>query len=201
MALIHNLIELFSNFTVLPIDPDDVKAQIIEYGVKDQIYFVGVTLDERILRGALIHYTIPTGVYADPKICADVNYDIGQERKWRRVICCKELLHILDHSMGRTATREACERLIDDLVILFNNGASEPFSIEKLEAWADTLMFYYAIAVLFPMEVRNELYPEFMAGRISLEEIARNADLPEELIEIAMNDAWIRMYDTIMRRT
>jgi hypothetical protein len=47
MALIHNLIEFFSTFTVIPIDPDDVKAQIIEYGVKDEIYFVGVTLDER----------------------------------------------------------------------------------------------------------------------------------------------------------
>src|SRR5258708_4870279 len=122
MALIHNLIEFFSTFTVSPIDPDDIKDQIISYGIKDEINFVGVNLDTRVLRGALMHYSMKTGVYSDPILCADVFYDLTLERKWRRVICCKELLHLLDHSVSRTATREACEKLIDDLASIVNKG-------------------------------------------------------------------------------
>ncbi len=199
MALIHNLIEFFSTFTVIPIDPDDVKAQIIEYGVKDEIYFVGVTLDERILRGSLIHYYKTPGVYSEPIICADIYYDRNQQRRWRRVICCKELLHILDHSVSRTATRESCEKLIDDFVAIVNDGASA-YSDEKLHAWTDTLTLYYAVSVLFPAEVRDEIHPLFADGKLSISEIADKADLPEELVRLVMSDGWPGLYDVILRR-
>ena len=55
---IHKLIEFFSSFTVLPVNPDDVRDQILSYGVKDEIEFVGVNLDRRIMLGAFHQYVV-----------------------------------------------------------------------------------------------------------------------------------------------
>ena len=165
---IYSLIDFFSNFTVLPIDPDDVKEQIIEYGVKDEIEFVGVDLDEIVIIGAFHQYVKSDGVYADPIVCADIYYDRAQERKWRRVICCKELLHLLDRSHSRTATQQDCERLLDDLAII--EIPQSKFSPEALQAWEDHLTLYYAVAILFPIGAREILYPAYASGRLSLEQ-------------------------------
>jgi hypothetical protein len=199
MALIHDLIEFFSTFTVVPIDPDEVRDQIVGYGVKDEINFIGVNLEERILRGALLHYTRPTGVYADPTVCADIYYDNNQNRRWRRVICCKELLHLLDHAGTRTATQKDCEKLIEDFVAIVKAKPPQ-YSAEQFHAWSDTLMLYYAIAVLFPIEVRSELFEPFSAGAVSLSQIAEKVDLPEDLVVLVMNPAWPATFDAILGR-
>jgi hypothetical protein len=68
---IHKLIEFFSSFTVLPVNPDDVRDQILSYGVKDEIEFVGVNLDRRIMLGAFHQYVVRSAVYADPMIHVD----------------------------------------------------------------------------------------------------------------------------------
>jgi hypothetical protein len=196
MPNIHSLIDFFANFTVLPIDPDDVRDQILEYGVKDEIEFVGVTLDERIIIGAFHQYIRSPGVYADPIVCADIYYDRSQERKWRRVICCKELLHLLERSHRKTATQEECERLLDDLVQI--NGPKSKFSPEAMQAWEDHLTLYYAVAILFPIGARDILHPYFVSGSLSIEKISQDADLPESVVALVMSDRWPDLHSILL---
>jgi hypothetical protein len=195
MSTIYTLIGFFSSFTVVPIDPDDVKDQIIGYGVKDEISFIGVDLDARIIVGALHHYTRSPGVYADPIVCADIYYDRAQERRWRRVICVKELMHLLDRSSSMTATQTDCEKLLDDLTGIFEPSAS--FSLDALHAWHDHLMLYYAVTVLFPFDAREIYYPAYTNGLLSIEKIANDVDLPETLVRLVMSEGWTRIYETI----
>jgi hypothetical protein len=86
------LIDFFSTFTVVPIDPDKVADQIRKGGSTDDINFVGVALDIRVIRGAFHQYVRRDGLYGEPIVCVDIYYDKAQGEDWRRVVCCKELL-------------------------------------------------------------------------------------------------------------
>jgi hypothetical protein len=188
VATIHKVVEFFSGFTVLPIDPDDVADQIKSYGVKDEIEFVGVTLDVRIIRGALHHYVHHPAVYAEPVICAAIYIDRSQPREWRRLVAIKELLHLLDESTSQTATAGDCEKLLDDLVNI-KDAASE-FDVSALQAWQDLLMLYYAMAVAFPENARDILFEDYKAGHISLQDIQSRVDLPMQAVELVMSEGW-----------
>jgi hypothetical protein len=191
---IHKLIEFFSSFTVLPVNPDDVRDQILSYGVKDEIEFVGVNLDRRIMLGAFHQYVVRSAVYADPMIHVDIYYDRSLSRDWKRVVCCKELLHILDHSTSKAATPSDCENLIAGMATM---KLDTPFSIEKAQAWSDQLMLFYAMAVLFPWDAREVVYDDYRQDPTKLGAIAKAADLPEVVVVSVLSDYWPKLYASV----
>jgi hypothetical protein len=172
---IHRLIDHFSGFTTVPIDPDDVAAQIISFGVKDEIEYVGVDIDTRVIYGAYKQYTFRNTVYGDPIVHVDIYYDRSLTRDWRRVVCCKELLHILDHSISKSSTQQDCEKLVEHLAAF---DYSSPFSDEKLQAWNDELMTFYAMAVLLPWDAREILREDFLEDESRFPVIVEKCDLP-----------------------
>jgi hypothetical protein len=198
MATIHDLIDFFSSFTVLPIDPDDVADQIKSYGIKDEIEFVWVSLDVLIIRGALHHHISRPGLYADPVVCADIYIDKDQPSDWRRLVAIKELLHLFDHSKNQTATAFDCEKLIDGLASI--RSAKSFLDVKALQAWADYLMLYYAISVAFPEAVRELFYDDYKAGHISVADVRHRIDLPEEVIRLVMSDTWPPILKEIVGR-
>ena len=192
---IHKLIDFFSSFTVLPVDPDDVRDQILTYGIKDNIAFVGVHLDARVIYGAFHQYIDRTSVYGDPVINVDIYWDRSLTRDWKRLVCCKELLHLLDHSVSKAATKLECENLLRHLADpeLLN----APFSEDKLQAWNDELMLFYAMAVLVPWDARESLYADYCEDNSRLGEIAKRIDLPESVVKIILSERWPPLYQTI----
>jgi hypothetical protein len=191
---IKKLVEHFSTYTVAPIDPDDVADQIRSYGVQDQISFIGVTLDTLVLRGAFYQYVRSPGVYANGEICVDIYYDVNQEPCWRRLVCCKELLHLLDNSSCKTSTIEDCQNLIDGLSSI---TSSTDLSPESLAAWADHMTVYYAISILFPWRMRELLFKEVQAGRTTTEQVAQLVDLPLSAVSLVLSDQWPRLYEIL----
>jgi hypothetical protein len=194
---IHRLIEHFSTYTVVPIDPDEVRDKIISFGVKDEIEFVGVNLDTRIIYGAYHQYIRRSGVYTDPLVCADIYYDLSLTRDWRRLVCCKELLHLLNHSSSKTASLPECEALLGHL----SEPNLLPFSEEKLQAYNDTTMMLYAIAILFPWDAREVLKEDWNADPTRIDEIVRRIDLPPSVVRLVLSDRWPRHYDQLAGRT
>lgn len=190
---IHKLIGFFSEFTVLPIDPDEVRDTIVSYGIKDEIEFVGVDVDDRVLYGAYRQYVKSDGLYADPVVHVDVYYNRSLGRDWKRLVCCKELLHMLDHTVSKTATKNDCENLVTHLAGL-NLDGDPPFSNEKLQAWNDELMLYYAVAVLFPWEAREILYQDYCEDNARITEIVKVCDLPVSVVRLVLSDRWPRLY-------
>lgn len=188
MTTVRKIVEFFSTFTVVPIDPNDVADQLKSFGIKDQIEFVEVELDVRVIRGALHHYVNHPAPYAEPVMCADIYIDKHQAREWRRLVAIKELLHLLDHSVSKTATAADCEKLVGHLASIKNLTSS--FDINAIQAWTDTLMLYHAVAVAFPEGVRDILYEDYKTGRISLEDIKIHLDIPIQVIEMVMSDGW-----------
>lgn len=191
---IHKLIDFFSSFTVLPVNPDDVRDQILSYGIKDEIEFVGVDLGQRVMLGAFHQYVDKSVVYGDPILRVDIYYDRALSREWKRVVCCKELLHILDHSTSKAATRSDCENLVAGMASMKMDG---PFSAEKAQAWSDQLMLFYAMAVLFPWDARNVIYEDYRRDPSKLGAIAKAADLPEIVVTFVLSDNWPKLYASV----
>lgn len=188
MALIHKVVEFFSCFTVLPVDPDEVADHVRSYGIQDEIEFVGVDIDIRVIRGALHHYSYHPSAYAAPRLCADIYFDRSQPREWRRLIAVKEVLHLLDHSVSKTTSVADCEKLISALSSY--NATSSEFDIVSVHAITDLMMLYFAIAVVFPADARDIVYGPYKEGHLSLDEIRIWADLPMEVVALVMTDEW-----------
>jgi hypothetical protein len=192
---IHDLIDYFSPFTSGPIDPDDVAERLKLAGIRDRIHFVEVNIEVRILRGALHTYVYRDGLYADAEICSDIYYSVNQSRAWKRLVCCKEILHILDNSVSQTRT-------LEDFEILIRGLCSTPVSgnfDEGLQVWGDRLMVYYASAIVFPWRFRELLLEANLPHGTKLAPIAAQAlDIPEQIANLVLSPQWSGLYEAIM---
>ena len=194
---IHELINHFSSQVSVPIDPDDVAQQIKNAGIRDIVSFVSVKLETRVLKGALHSYVIRNGLYGEAVLHSDVYYSDSLTRDWKRFVCCKELLHILDSSVSQAAKPEDVEGLISGLCRISDRQES-PLTMASLRAWDDHLMTYYAIAILFPNTVRDLLMPPFTAKLIDIEQISERLDLPAMAVSLVMSDDWPNLHKALM---
>ncbi len=194
---IHDILEHFSSFTSVPVDPDDLAAEIKKAGIRDEINFVEVDIDERILRGALHTHVYTPGVYGEPQVCSDIFYSKGLTRAWRRFVCCKELLHILDNSVSVTATQQDFEALIAGLCT--TPDTANPFDASGLQVWGDRLMIYYATAVIFPLRVREVILDAF-GDTPDIPQVAKWLDVPERVAALVLSDHWPSLYKALLGR-
>lgn len=193
---LKKLIQQFDVKEVLPVDVNEVVQFLRDEQIKDEIRFVGVDIDSTVLRGFIKHYVIPGVGYGEPTFCADVYYDQSQSGDWKRLVCCKELLHILDNDHCRTNTEDAIEHQIERMILPeeFQNFHSESLGVQT-----DRLTIYYAVAVLFPWAARNLLVEPYEKGRLTVADIARIADIPERYAMLVMNTEWRRVHDIMTK--
>lgn len=187
------LIEFFSSFTKLQVGINEIADHIIASGIQDEIRFIGVELDVGILRGFLHRYTIRAKLYGDPIFRADIYYDRRQDLEWRRLVCCKELIHILDGPQHSTASREDAERLIERIVLPTEVHAQLEYTL----AIDDKLGLAKALAVLFPAGARELLIPKYKCGDMTDEDIARIAQIPLRFVRFVMLDTWEKILDML----
>lgn len=188
---VGKLIDFFSTFHVLPVEIETVKDQIVEeYKIADDIIFVSVDIDPSILLG--MHYRFfgrdPNGIVVSKILIA---YCSRLPIEWQRVVCCKELIHIMDRSFLRTSTEEAIASLAVALMLPLSAMAH---GVSDIAAGKDRLAIYQAIAILVPEEMREDLMGELASKARSLENIAEMLVLPKELVEIALSSEWSKIW-------
>jgi hypothetical protein len=192
---VSELIAFFSTFTRLPVPINDVLEHILERGVRDRILLIEVEMDTGIVRGFLFQYERLRAYDGDAE-CAEIYYGEDQEPEWQRLVCCKELLHLLDNGDRATATREDVGKLISELVLpptLQNISAAGIHSLD------DQLGMFRALAVLFPMDARNELMESYQKGLLNDEDIAKLAQIPLKFVRFLMSDSWDRVHEILTR--
>ena len=193
---IHDLVNHFSGQVSIPIDPNDVAQQVKDSGIKDVVNFVAVKINVRILKGALHSYVLTEGVYGQAVLYSDIYFADDLTRDWRRLVCCKELLHILDGSVSQAAKAEDVEDLISSLCQI-GKAHDDPFTAHSLQAMNDHLMMYYAVAILFPKAARDLLLPYFKSNAIDIDYIARCVDLPTSVVMLVMSDGWPNLHSAL----
>jgi hypothetical protein len=196
--LVTKLIKEFSTRTVLPIDVNDVVKFFAENGVQDEIEFIGVDLDPDILLGQAKRFVRRDKLYGDPIFCTNVYYHRGASRDLQRIICCKELLHIPNPNWAMVKTKDEVYRQAEKIGLppglqdVWNDGAAVNL---------DRLAEFQAIAVLFPMAARNALVAPLRNGALTLDDIARIADIPKGYASVAMSAQWEDTYNAMMAIT
>jgi hypothetical protein len=193
---VRNLIEHYANDTQLHVPVRKIRDHIIQkLDIKDRIQFVGVEIDVEVLRAFLHQYKEKeiNGSALRPMACADIYYDHRQPIDWQRLVCCKELLHLMDPAEYKTKTPEHVKKQIERIAL---PPGMEPIRTDGMRVWGDKLADLQAIALLFPMEARRVLMSK--VDQIGPENIARVAKLPEKYVRWVMSPQWDEMYPTIL---
>lgn len=196
---VEDLIREFDVRKDVPIDVNDVKSALIARGVRDTIWFWAVDIDAEILRGQLVHWKQkgdpqPAIRGADDyKGVADIYYAESLTSDWRRLVCCKELLHILDPEGALAALPEAITRLTEKIVLPPDLQSSPD------DGWAtlnDRVAMLKATAILFPWRARELILKD---GKLSQSEIAKLMGLPARYVALVMNEVWGEIHDIFVR--
>lgn len=149
-----------------------------------ELYFWEEDLNTDILKGRIENWEYPK----DGQIvnCIDIGYSKNLRKDWQRLVCCKELIHILDPIDCRVMTEEEFDRLCEKIVLPLD--LQEP--LDGKPVWTDRLAVYQALAILFPWASRQLLLQPFKLEKISLEEIAASTDLPIRYVSLVMSSVW-----------
>jgi hypothetical protein len=181
------LVNHFAEFHEVPIEvsPDVRNVMVDVLRVQDEIIFCKEDMSPDELRGAYYQYTKRDGVYGEPKFCSVIVYCSSMSLDWQRMICCKELVHVLDKKIEKTDTKEEglATRLLGPL-------STEDFGIVDIMASKDRWALYVALGVLFPKAARDNAKAAIASGAESIETVAEKAVLPRTLIGLALRDEW-----------
>jgi len=191
------LIEYFSKEISLPVDVNAVLHKIRELrGEEENVEFIGVDIDPDIMLGKIKVFYVRDGVYGEPIRWANVYYCRSLDIAWQRMICCKEITHLMDPIHTRTSN-------IDDIDKLAERIGLPPEMQNPIEDGAETnwdrLAEWRAVAVLLPLAARDILMPAYRDGKISLADIARMADIPSKYAAFVMSDVWPKVHAALVK--
>jgi hypothetical protein len=191
------LIKTFSTWPAAPVDIEEhVLPEFLKLGVKDEVYFWSdAKLDARIVRGGITHWEYPLSEQGPIVRVADITYSDKQPHEWQRLVCCKELLHLLDPENTRVAKDHDIEKLIEKIILPAD--LQDPFS-DGIHALTDRVAITYAAAILFPLSARAKFIPRYNDGTLSLQTIAEALEIPVRHTALVLNDAWVTIHDMLV---
>ena len=196
---VRDLIEAFADHDHFPIKPQDISRLLMAAGIEEEIIFIEVDIDTSILRGFIVQTTEPRGIYdsnGNGNI-SKIYYGIGQSFEWQRLVCCKELLHILDDPLRRLSTQDQVTGLIKKMALPPQFQLGDDESEDGIQALFDRIGALQAVAVLFPMAVRELILPKYAEGLIADDEIVGIVGIPERYVRIVMSEFWPRIHKSV----
>lgn len=193
---VSKIIHHFEALGRIPVPMESVVAEFRKYILDSGLRVKGVNLPANILRGTHYRYTHePTpGSALGPAKMAMAVYSLQQSEAWQRLVCCKELIHILDSSAVTTRTPEDVTRLAEKLA-----DKSQKFGgADDLQWLFDEMAQYQALAILFPFSLREEVMDVYKAGKLSAAKLAAAVQLEEEHVILVMSDRWKLLRETLL---
>jgi hypothetical protein len=188
--LVKRLLAHFDSYELLHVDVNDVRDQLIDMGVQDEIRFHFVKMDAGKLRGIIYRYTKHATTYGNAVFCSEIaiSDDMGDEDEaWKRLVAVKELLHVADCVKISAESVEAVNTLFDNFSLppeLRNDLHNGPKNTKSY--LNDRIRIYVALAILIPEGCRIPLRELYNAAKISNREIADIAKIPERYIPVVM---------------
>lgn len=185
--MIRDVIKKLETQDELPIEVSDITAEIIAGGCQDEIFLKGVEAETSEIHGAFWNFVHRPGVYADPRFVAIIPYNINDPLEWQRATCVKELMHLFDSVLEKTNTDDEVNGLIDRLL---GRLSSDDVGLSDLMAGKDKLALYMGLPLLLPKAALLQAREACNAGTATIADIARDAVMPEELVELMLDEEW-----------
>jgi hypothetical protein len=192
------LIRTCAAWETLPVDVEDhVKPEFLKFGVKDQIWFFSdPKLNPSIIRGEIQHWEWwDWRPETEPIRVADITYAAQMPHEWQRLVCCKEMLHILDPEGTRVTRPEDIDKLVEKIIL--PSDLQDPFN-DGIHALTDRVAITYAAAILFPLGAREILIQPFLDGRLPLAKVAELAELPPRYAAVVMSESWPEIHEMLV---
>lgn len=191
-----DLLDHFACYTHLPVRLADVKAQILEAGLVDQINRYPVDIDPLILRGIFrLYHHKPPYAPAGGYTVAEIIYSANLPPYEARFVQVKEMLHVFDKDAEMAAKIEQVQQLAEDIIVPME-VLLKLRGLPSRPVLSDRSMIFPALAVLLPRDFLDEVRPLYKAGRVSPSTIAQAAQVPTEYVRFALRDDWQEILDT-----
>jgi len=184
---LEKLIKAFEQIEELPVEITDARDALVALGIQDQIVFNPQDADPSKLCGVFYQFTKHPSVYAIPELCTLIVYSNRLPVAWQRVVCAKELIHVMDGRVEKTRTPADVVALLEKLL---GPLSTEDFGLADFVAAKDKFALYQSLPILFPEAARLKAVAKFKAGEKTIEEIADWAVLPVPLTSLVMTDGW-----------
>ena len=191
---LKKLYEVFRGHEQLPIEIEEIAQAICNLGFQDRIEFHSVSMDTRELCGVIYQYTDQAVVYGEPRLVTLIAFPNDVSIPDSRVICCKELLHVIDRAGERVNSATRLDHVTVDLL----GEKDEAASAEAFIAAQDRLTIYRCLPLLFPAAARAAAVEMFKNGERTVDQIAEWASLPRELVAFILGDDWPDVEKTII---
>ena len=187
----------FEGLGKVPIDVNDVLAQVRALLPDEVIDIYGINADPQQLRGTCLQWKVnpPTGSAMMSTKHSAVIYSTRLAPEWQRLVCCKELIHVLDPEPVRTTSKDEVLQLIEKMSSKTPIFASTP---NHLGVFVDKIAEWQAVSIMFPYGMWEEVYERHTKHGLKCQQIASWLELPHEKVEVVLNDIWKHMYHTIL---
>ena len=173
----------FAKQTLLPVKLSDIQAFVLGKGAVTRIERYGCHT-KNALMGLFHKYYDLAPPYQERPLIVRIGYSLKASEGAQRLVQAKEMLHALDPFEATSPTKDSVAQLIDDLLL---EAAEREIG---LPAQVDHLTFLNALCVLMPMAALDEIRPLYKAGKISLDQIAKEARLPPTFVKVTLTDEW-----------
>jgi hypothetical protein len=191
------LVEFFEHQTDVPIAISDVQSFVLDRTNVGRLQYIDVDLDPQVCRGFFRLYRARPSPYSDLEICCDILLSRSLGVAERRLVACKELIHLLDPSYMRISNQQQVEHLISSVTSRRRpHVASEGTPPDVTVRW-DFLNEHVPGAILFPMAVRSAWLDRYKMGDLTCTEIAEKLQAPESLVLIVLNEKWPEVHAQI----
>ena len=167
MMSVGRVVRHFQGVGRVPVSIGEVLDVIREIAPDEIIDIWGVDIDPRILRGNCYRYRrspLP-GSFATETRHALITYSSRMPLGEQRLVCCKELVHILDPDPILTTTAIQVVSLADNLV---NQSTAPIKNQDDVSAFLDRMARLQALAILFPYGLWEDIMPKYKSGKVSV---------------------------------
>jgi hypothetical protein len=188
-----NLYEKFAGYTVLPVKIDWVLEQVREDCKFDEILLIPVQMDINVLLGIHRMFT-RTDASGEVQRVVHVYYnsllDEDRHLSMKRLVCCKELLHAYDSERQTAMSLSAVDHLIEGIVVPPSSGMGASLESDHHGA-------LHALMVLLPRDALDVIIPEHQGGKLSVEDVALLAGIPESYARVSLSPVWKDLVEKI----
>lgn len=186
-----NIFQHFSCHTKLPVKLEDIKDHILETGIVTRITRYPVTYNELVMQGALRIYEDLRPYVTAGSNYAEVLYSDTLAEPEIRLVCAKEMLHILNGHQATVTTMEQVTQLVNQLAI---GSVAESLGIP---ATFDKVGPYHALCVLMPECALDLIKDGIAAHKTTPEKAAILANIPLPYMRLALEPVWTSMMKLI----
>ena len=193
---VSKLIRHFEGLGKIPVPMNEVVGEFRKKVLTSGLAVKGVNLPANVLRGTHYgyHHEPSEGSIVMPGRMIMVIYSTQQPLRWQRLVCCKELVHVLDSAVVRTSQPHEVVQLGEKLA----DKSRRYTGSDDLQWFFDDLAIYKALAILFPFGLREEIMGAYIAKRVDDEMLAEAVQLPVEYVRPVMSERWQLLRETIL---